>query len=263
MKPDYNNWVPKWLLTVSAVLTAVFFILFLIFGVLDNFVEGTVRTVLGTAFFILFIVFLVMTLWYRYARGQFSYDGKRKLAKDIIEFTAEHVDIKDGGKGLDIGCGSGALAIAVAKRNPDAKIIGLDRWGTEYSNFNKNLCEKNAAAEGVSNTEFVRGDAVKLDFPDESFDSVFSNYVYHNIKGKDRQELLLETLRVLKKGGTFAIHDLFTKHNYGDMDEFAEKLKKMGYQKVELVDTANGSPMEKSEARKLLLSGSKLLYGIK
>ena len=49
---------------------------------------------------------------------------------------------------------------------------------------------------------------MKLDFPDESFDAVASNYVYHNITGEDKQELLLETLRVLKKGGTFAIHDL-------------------------------------------------------
>ena len=58
---------------------------------------------------------------------------------------------------------------------------------------------------------FQKGDAVKLDFPDETFDLVTSNYVYHNIMGKDKQALLLETLRVLKKGGTFAIHDLMSK----------------------------------------------------
>ena len=44
----------------------------------------------------------------------------------------------------------------------------------------------------------------KLDFPDESFDAVVSNYVYHNIMGSDKRALLLETLRVLKKGGVFA-----------------------------------------------------------
>ena len=60
--------------------------------------------------------------------------------------------------------------------------------------------------EGVKNALFRRGNAVKLDFPDESFDAVTSNYVYHNITGKDKQQLLLETLCVLKKGGTFAIH---------------------------------------------------------
>ena len=51
---------------------------------------------------------------------------------------------------------------------------------------------------GVKNASFQRGNAVKLDFPDERFDAVISNYVYHNIAGKDKQQLLLETLRVLK-----------------------------------------------------------------
>ena len=70
---------------------------------------------------------------------------------------------------------------------------------------------------------------MKLDFPDESFDAVTSNYVYHNITGKDKQALLLETLRVLKKGGTFAIHDLMSPRRYGDMQEFVQKLRDMVY----------------------------------
>ena len=34
---------------------------------------------------------------------------------------------------IDVGCGSGALAIAIAKRNPKAEVIGIDRWGKEYA----------------------------------------------------------------------------------------------------------------------------------
>ena len=68
--------------------------------------------------------------------------------------------------------------------------------------------KKNAAGEGVgSRCTFQHGDANRLDFPDESFDAVVSNYVYHNIIGADKHELLLETLRVLKKGGVFALND--------------------------------------------------------
>lgn len=70
------------------------------------------------------------------------------------------------------------------------------------------MCEKNAASEGVgSRCTFQHGDANRLDFPDESFDAVVSNYVYHNITGADKNELLLETLRVLKNGGVFALND--------------------------------------------------------
>ena len=84
--------------------------------------------------------------------------------------------IPDGGVGLDVGCGSAALTIACAKKNPNARMIGIDRWGKEYASFSKNLCESNAVAEGVSNTTFQQGDAVKLDFDDETFDAVTSNY---------------------------------------------------------------------------------------
>lgn len=47
---------------------------------------------------------------------------------------------------------------------------------------------------------------------------------------------MLKMLRVLKKGGTFAIHDIFSKAKYGDMQAFAVKLKSKGYESVELID---------------------------
>ena len=159
--------------------------------------------------------------------------------------------------------GSGALIIACAKRNPQGKMIGIDRWGKEYASFSLPLCEKNAAAEGVKNASFWRGNALKLDFPDESFDAVTSNYVYHNITGADKQALLLETLRVLKKGGTFAIHDLMSPGRYGDMQAFVQKLRDMGYERVKLIDTTDGRFMTPKEARRLMLRGSTLLVGRK
>ncbi len=52
--------------------------------------------------------------------------------------------------------------IAVAKKNPKASVIGLDRWGKEYASFNRPLCENNAKAEGVAErVSFVKGDACK------------------------------------------------------------------------------------------------------
>ena len=193
----------------------------------------------------------------------FSYDGNRQMSRQIIEGIAAMVDLPEGGVGLDVGCGSGALTIACARRNPRARFVGIDRWGKEYASFSKTLCEENAAAEGVSNVEFRQGDAVKLDFPDESFDAVTSNYVYHNIPSRDRQAILLETLRVLKKGGTFALHDIFSKSKYGDMEAFAEKLRAMGYQRVEFIETTNGIFMSPYEAGWMALSGSALLAGKK
>ena len=106
-------------------------------------------------------------------------------------------------------------------------------------------------------------DAQHLDFEDETFDAVASNYVYHNVVGADKQELLLETLRVLKKGGCFAIHDIMSKSRYGDIQEFADKLRAMGYEEVKLIPTDDGLFMSKAEAKWMGLTGSTLLVGKK
>ena len=220
--------------------TLVFLILFILFG-LTGIVGGTLKTVLFIILLILTIISCAVSVWMILLYRAFSYNGKRQMSRQIIQGVASYVTVPDGGKILDVGCGcgSGALAIAVAKRNPNAEIIGIDRWGKEYASYNRQLCERNARAEKVNNIRFQQGNAVKLDFADETFDAVTSNYVYHNIPG-DRQAYLLETLRVLKKGGAFALHDIFSKSKYGDMQAFVKKLKAMGYEKVELIDTADG-----------------------
>ena len=95
------------------------------------------------------------------------------------------------------------MTIRSALTWPKAKVIGIDYWGAVYT-YSKALCEKNAVSEGVaSRCVFQHGDAKQLDFPDESFDVVISNYVYHNVMGADMQ-----------------------------------KLRDMGYQDVRLIDTA-------------------------
>lgn len=263
MKPDYKNWIPKGMLFSLIAGTMLSLALLLVFGVFGIGVSGKLRIVLSVVFGIAFVVCAKYTVWCVYAYRSFSYDGERKLSKQLIDGTAEQITLPEGGVGLDIGCGSGALTIACAKRNPQGKMVGIDRWGKEYASFSLPLCEKNAAAAGVKNASFRRGNAVKLDFPDESFDAVTSNYVYHNITGADKQALLLKTLRVLKKGGTYAIHDLMSPGRYGDMQAFVQKLRDMGYERVELIDTTDGSFMTPKEAKRLMLRGSTLLLGRK
>ena len=261
MKPDYKNWMPKGMVLSGFAATAVFLILFIVFG-LTGIVSGTLKTVLFIVFLAGTIIGLGVSAWMILLYRAFSYNGKRQMSRKIIEGIAGYVKLPDDGKGLDVGCGSGALTIACAKRNPTASFVGIDRWGKEYASFNKPLCESNAKAEGVSNVSFQRGDATQLDFPDESFDAVVSNYVYHNIPG-DRQAYLLETLRVLKKGGMFAIHDIFSKSRYGDMQAFVKKLKDMGYADVRLIDTTDGTWIAKWESVWMELAGSALLIGKK
>ncbi len=263
MLPDYKNWVPRGMVLSLAAGALACFALLLIFGVMGLWVSGAVRILLLIVFllgFVFCVVFFFLGIsWHR----AFSYTGKRQLSRQIIEGVASHVKLPPGGVGLDVGCGSGALTIACAKRNKQAMMVGLDRWGKDYSSFSKLLCERNAVAEHADNARFLKGDATKLEFPDGSFDAVTSNYVYHNIALANKQDLLLETLRLLKKGGCFAIHDIMTFRRYGDMGAFRKKLLDMGYAKVELIDTANGVFMSRREAKRLFLDGSMLLIGTK
>ena len=263
MKPDYRNWIPKGMImglgTAAGVLaagSAAALGPWLPWGRTAKYLAGAALG-LGAA------GCLAGTAWSLYAREMFSYEGGRQLSRQIVEGVAAYITLPEGGVGMDVGCGSGALTIACAKRNPQGRMVGIDRWGVEYASYSRKLCERNAQAEGVDNAAFQKGDARHLDFPDETFDAVTSNYVYHNITGADKQALLRETLRVLKKGGIFAIHDLMEPSRYGDMDEFLRKLREEGFQEVQLLPTADGTFMTPREGKTLFLSGSALLVGRK
>ena len=261
MKPDYKNWMPKGM--VGGFLGGAVLSLVIEIVLRGAMTAGKLKTVLSIVFAVSALVFCGLTIWSYLMYRAFDDNGKRQMSRQIIQGIASYVDLPRSGTCLDVGCGSGALAIAVAKRNPQAIITGIDRWGKEYASFSKALCESNAKAEGAGNVSFRQGDANHLEFPDETFDAVVSNYVYHNIPSRDRQAILLETLRCLKKGGTFAIHDIFSHAKYGDMMAFQRRLKEMGYERVELIDTANGMWIEKGEAAWMELSGSALLTGRK
>ena len=162
MKPDYKNWIPKGMLFSLIAGTVLSLVLLLVFGVFGIGVSGKLRVVLGVVFGIASVVCAKYTQWCVYAYRSFSYDGERKISKQIIDGTAEQI-----------------------------------------------------------------------------------------------------TLRVLKKGGTYAIHDLMSPGRYGDMQAFVQKLRDMGYERVELMDTTDGSFMTPKEAKRLMLRGSTLLVGRK
>ena len=144
MKPDYKNWVPRGLLFLLGGMAIVCLAVCAVFGMAGVATEGGLRIALGVLFGAAFLLFAVLTGIFANMYCAFSYDGKRKISKRVIEGIAKYVTLLDGGRGLDVGCGSGA-------RNPRAQMVGIDRWGKEYASFNLPLCERNAEAEGVQN----------------------------------------------------------------------------------------------------------------
>ncbi|MCG5030106.1 class I SAM-dependent methyltransferase [Mesosutterella sp. OilRF-GAM-744-9] len=264
MKPDYKNWIPRRLLYATGFATAVS--LFGVATALASLAPGALRT-FSLFFFGIALVILAgaCAVMLRLTRA-FDLNDSGSYARRIIDDIAARAKLAEGGKGLDLGTGTGALAIEVARRHPRSSMVGIDTWPRVFSGGSGSLalCESNARAENVPNVTFEKADASKLPYPDESFDLVVSNYLYSSSSILNKGKMIDEAMRVLKKGGHFVLHDYFgRKEKFGDMSAYVEKLKKAGFEKVELLDTTDGLFITKKESWKLNLSGSELLIGRK
>ena len=78
----------------------------------------------------------------------------------------------EGGRVLDVGCGSGATTIAMARRlGPTGRCVGVD-----ISEPLLRVAKERAIAEKLGAVEFVLADAQTYDFEPEGFDSVISRF---------------------------------------------------------------------------------------
>lgn len=222
-KPDYGNWVSRKFIFIPLGLCLVMCAMVLI----------------HSFFSIPAILFFVISFYFAYTRYLFSQKGK-DIQTQIRDLVISNLVWNGEGNVLDIGCGSGALAISMAKRYEKAQITGIDYWGKQWE-YSQTLCEKNAKLENVSNRiEFKTASAADLPFDDESFDVVVSNLVFHEVGGvKDKKEVIKEALRVLKKGGKFVFQDLFLwSQVFGKPEELLQAIRKWGIKDVKMLNTS-------------------------
>jgi SAM-dependent methyltransferase len=126
---------------------------------------------------------------------------------------------------LDVGCGSGLLLIAAAKRVNDGMAVGVDIWRkSDLSNNRAETTLRNARMEAVADRVRVdEGDVRQLPYGEASFDVVVSLNVLHNIaKREEREKALMEIVRVLKPGGRLLISD------FRNVGEYARLLREKG-----------------------------------
>jgi SAM-dependent methyltransferase len=131
--------------------------------------------------------------------------GKFRVWDDILD----RATLRGDEQVLDMGCGRGAVLIAVARRLPQGRAVGVDLWTADQSGNRPDATLANAAAAGVADRVDVRsGDMTTLPFPDDSFDVVTSAMAIHNIPSADgRHRALDEAIRVLRPGGRLFIAD--------------------------------------------------------
>lgn len=115
-------------------------------------------------------------------------------------------ELRPGHRILDIGCGTGSLAVLAKQRFPEVDVAGVDpdRRALERA-------ARKARRAGV-NVRFDCGFADALDYPDASFDRVFSSFMFHHLARSEKEATLRAVRRVLKPGGSLHLLDFAGSH---------------------------------------------------
>ena len=158
------------------------------------------------------------------------------------EKMLQFASLRPGESVLDVGCGTGTLAI-VAKRQvgPTGEVCGIDASPEMIARAGK---KARRAAVDVS---FKNGFAQSLPFPDARFDVVVTTVMIHHLPKKARAELASEIRRVLKPEGRVLAIDfggsamtrkslldhIHRRHGHVDFQEITNLLTDVGLNIVE------------------------------
>lgn len=160
----------------------------------------------------------------RFSRGGRLIDRREKRA------VLDALNPLDGRNVLEIACGTGRFTVMLAERGAD--IVGLDISSAMMAEGRK----KARAADVADRIEFIRGDAARLPFPDDHFDTVFAMRFFH--LADTPAKFLAEMCRVSKEQVFFdTFNDRSTRVLYNSLLPMGSHL--YGHEEVQrLIDGA-------------------------
>jgi 16S rRNA (guanine1207-N2)-methyltransferase len=162
------------------------------------------------------------TLVLRTDRGVFGYDridSGSKLLLLTAPAPAAHGDL------LDIGCGTGAIALTMARRSPDATV-----WAVDVNERALDLCRANAERNDIANVRVCAPDDVPTDI---RFATIWSNPAIR-IGKPALHEMLLRWLGVLTPDGEAVL----VVHKHLGSDSLQSWLGAQGYPTVRLASSS-------------------------
>jgi cyclopropane fatty-acyl-phospholipid synthase-like methyltransferase len=157
--------------------------------------------VAGLTFYAAFFLSNAFSFLYTTRRGKFQ----------VWDEILDELHLAGNERVLDMGCGRGAVLVAVARRLTTGRAIGIDLWSTrDQSGNSRETTVRNATLEGVADrVEIETGDMRALPFPEASFHVVVSSLAIHNIRSNaDRARAVAEAWRVLRPGGRLVLADI-------------------------------------------------------
>jgi len=107
---------------------------------------------------------------------------------------------REGERILDVGCGTGLLTAAVARRHRGGEVIGIDASAP--------MIRIAQRKRGGERCRFQLAVAEDLPFGDASFDGVVSELFFHHVPLDVKRQSAREIVRVLRPGGRVAIADI-------------------------------------------------------
>ena len=113
----------------------------------------------------------------------------------------DQAELQPGQRVLDLGCGTGTLALMAAEREPGLEVIGLDADPEIL------IRARDKAAAAGAEIRFDQGFSTSLPYEDESFDRVCSTLFFHHLKPADKRRTAAEVARVLRPGGQLHVAD--------------------------------------------------------
>jgi ubiquinone/menaquinone biosynthesis C-methylase UbiE len=110
-------------------------------------------------------------------------------------------ELESGARVLDIGCGTGTLAIAAKRACPGAEIVGIDPDPLALAR-----ARRKADRAGIT-VRFDQGFGHALPYADATFDHVFSSFMLHHLEPAAQRKLIAEAARVLRPDGRLQLVD--------------------------------------------------------